>query len=132
MVCATSRVKGHHIAGVSILKTCWQVEGKFWLAIALATQACSATRIHLVLYSVHFLTGHLLDKHDRPYTAEFYTGFPAFYQLKSKLYSILAEHLSNAKQPRTEEISVKWIKKPNLEKMIEEDISESQVTSVYL
>lgn len=75
--------------------------------------------------------GSAMDQHGRPFNAEFYSGYPSFYRLKSQLYIILTELLDNPVETVSKDTDVqfiKWIKKPSLEKILGEQILDYQVT----
>ena len=74
----------------------------------------------------------VFDKYNRPHDPGFYTGYPSFFDLKSKLYEILTEVIDNPAELRNENQSeavksTKWIKKSNMESLIGEEITDYQV-----
>ena len=74
----------------------------------------------------------ILDEHDRPFSAEFFTGSPSFFHLKSRLYTALTDVLNNGSKYTNvdnngQALNQKWIKKANLEKLLGEEILDHQV-----
>ncbi len=65
----------------------------------------------------------MIDQFGRPRSCGFYTGSPSYYKLKFQLYELLECETMNPKIDQ----AIQWVKKQEMELLLEESLTERQV-----